>query len=158
MFLWRTVCVCVCVSLPVTEHRSKRSFRILPIESTFPLCQKLRLFSQAQSRGNPNLAEARTLLESCVQVCRQSRIHSKGKTHTRCSNRTYSCSFMFLQQTGFLRHTVVVSSCLSSSIPRTLWKLPFGKRAPYSLWDSSNPPVSVAWWELASFYFVWSFT
>ena len=129
----------VCVLLPVSKKASKGALENYPLTQTFLLCQKLHLSSQAQSRVNPHLAEACTLLKSYVKVCRESRIHTEGKTHMplKMSHSFHLLmwlfSFMFFQKTVLFCHSVDVSSCLSSSSLGTLWMLPFWKNLDVSL-------------------------
>lgn len=123
------------VFLPESKYCSKGALEKLLIDSDISLVsEKLHLvLSRTKPRKSTLSWSMHFTWELRSSVCGESGIHTEGKTHMlEDSYLFHLCKWLFihvsLQQMGFLRHSVDVNSCLSSSSPSVLWMLPFGKK------------------------------
>lgn len=104
----------------MSKNCSKGALENYPLTQTFFLCQKLHLSSHAQSRINLHLAEACTFLKGCVQVCRESRIHTEGKTHSCCRSHidsVYLCCFVHSCFSSKWGYSVTVLMSAAALVP-----------------------------------------
>ncbi len=128
------------------QELQQRSFRELLIDSDIsPVSETAFVLSCTKLSKSTLSWSTHFTQELCSSVRREQNLHQEENTHMVQKSHSLHlflllCSFMFFQQMGLLRHSVDVSSWLSSCSHWTLWMPPLWKkkfgREPFSLGDS----------------------